>query len=78
MQSSLAVLVMVALVVGIFLWVLSRSSGGQNAEATLLRICRGNQEQADRLITGEMSRAPGITRQEAARRAAERYQRDNR
>lgn len=68
----------VAVVIGVFLWVRARSGGAQDGEALLLRICRGNQEQADRLIAGEMSRAPGISRQEAARRAAERYQRDNR
>ena len=39
------------------------------------RLCAANQE---RLIEGEMNRAPGIPRGEAARRAVQRYQRDNR
>ena len=77
MAEPLIVILFVCVVAGVFWWVRggARSAG---AEARLLRICRGNEAQADRLIHGDLSRAPGISRSEAAVRAAERYQRDNR
>ena len=60
-------------------WWARRSPGrSQRPEAELRRICFGNDAQAERLIQGEMARAPGITRAEAASRAVRRYQRDNR
>jgi hypothetical protein len=55
-----------------------RSAPGRDAEARLRRICHGNQEQAERLIAGEIARAPGLSRVEAAARAVARYERDNR
>ena len=77
MAEPLAVIVFVCVVAAVFWWARGgvRSAG---AEVRLLRICRGNEAQAERLIQGELSRAPGISRSEAAVRAAERYQRDNR
>jgi hypothetical protein len=75
-DTSLVVVILVAIV---FLLVWSRrGSAARRPEAVLERVCRGNMEQAERLIAGEMARTPGITRAEAARRAVERYQRDNR
>lgn len=47
-------------------------------EEQLRRICLGDDAQAERLIDGEMSRAPGVSRAEAVQRALERYRRDNR
>ena len=44
----------------------------------LRRICLGDESQMERLINGELTRGPGISRAEAASRAVERYQRDNR
>jgi apolipoprotein N-acyltransferase len=48
------------------------------AEARLLRICQGNRDQAERLIQGELKRNGALSRDEAADRALQRYQRDNR
>ena len=47
-------------------------------ETQLRRICFGDNGQVERLINSEMTRTPGISRVEAARRAVGRYQRDNR
>ena len=49
-----------------------------SAEARLLRFCRGNREQAERLIHAELKRNETLSRNEAADRALQRYQRDNR
>lgn len=48
------------------------------AEKELLKICRADRGQADSLIAYEMRRKPGISRAEAAKRAAQSYRRDNR
>jgi len=56
----------------------SRARGSRRSgEARLLRVCHGDAEQAERLIRGETTRSPGISRAEAAARAVERYRRDN-
>ena len=77
MAEPLLVLLFVAIVAAVFLWV-RRGSAAQDAEARLLRVCRGNRDQAERLIDSEQRRAPGIARREAAARALQRYERDNR
>jgi hypothetical protein len=71
-----AVLLVAAIAVAVWFWM--RSTPGRDAEARLRRICHGNQEQAERLIAGEIARAPGLSRAEAAARAVARYERDNR
>jgi hypothetical protein len=71
-------LILLAGVLGaIWLWRAAHGRG-HGAETELRRICMGNQRQAERLIEGEMTRAPGLSRAEAAQRAIERYRRDNR
>jgi hypothetical protein len=72
-------------VVALCVWLWLRRGGGgggggalRQAEARLRRICLGDDGQVDRLIYGELTRAPGISRAEAASRAVQRYQRDNR
>jgi hypothetical protein len=76
--DGLLALILLACVVGvIWLWHVHRGRR-HAAEKELRRICLGNERQVDRLIEGEMTRAPGLSRAEAARRAVERYQRDNR
>lgn len=59
-------------------WYFTRRGGAVRQEAQLLQICHGNEAQAERLIEGELARAPGISRAEAAARAVARYRRDNR
>lgn len=74
----MAVAIVGVIVLGAWLWLRRRSSLSRHAEARLRRICFGDHGQVERLISGEMTRAPGITRAEAASRAVRRYQRDNR
>ena len=76
-MSSSVVIVVVLAVAAIWYWFSTRGPS-RNPESQLYRICHGNQTQAERLIEGEIARAPGISRAEAARRAVERYRRDNR
>jgi len=73
---TLAVLGAAALVA--WLWWRRDRGAPPHAETRLRRICLGDDRQVERLISGEMNRAPGISRAEAASRAVERYQRDNR
>ena len=77
MDDPSAIAILVAIVLGAWLW-LRRSGVSRHAEAQLRRICLGNDGQVERLINGEMTRTPGISRTEAASRAVRRYQRDNR
>lgn len=72
---AIIVLVVVGLVIG-WLW-LQREGTGQ-WERRLRSICLGNLAQVESLIQSEMARAPGISRTEAASRAVQRYERDNR
>jgi len=71
---GLALVVLVG--VGVWRWLRGRDT--PPAEDRLLRICLGDQRQAESLIDAELRRAPGISRAEAASRAVFRYQRDNR
>ena len=72
--SGIAILGVVAL--GVWLWLRGRTK--RQPERQLRRICFGDNDQVERLINLEMTRAPGISRAEAASRAVDRYQRDNR
>ena len=72
--SAIAILGVVAL--GVWLWLRGRTK--RQPERQLRRICFGDNDQMERLINFEMTRAPGISRAEAASRAVRRYQRDNR
>ena len=77
MDSRVVLIVLAAIVAGWF-WFHYRYGASRRAEAELRKICLGNEAQAERLIASEVSRAPGISRAEAAMRAVERYRRDNR
>ncbi|MDA1183097.1 MAG: hypothetical protein O2930_00450 [Acidobacteria bacterium] len=77
----MAIVLLAGVALGVWLW--WRRQGGaprhaRQAETRLRRICLGDDGQVERLIGGEMARAPGISRAEAASRAVERYRRDNR
>jgi hypothetical protein len=78
MDSRVVVLLVLAVIAGVWWWSRQRSEPSRRAEAQLQKICLGNELQAERLIAAELSRAPGISRAEAAMRAVQRYQRDNR
>ena len=78
MNTPMAIAIVLVLVAALVLWARGGFLGGGGAETRLLRICRGNEQQAERLIAAELSRSPGISRNEAAARAIQRYERDNR
>jgi hypothetical protein len=74
--DSLPLIVLAGVVGAIWLWLAHRGRK-HAAEDELRRICLGNEQQVERLIEAELTRAPNISRAEAARRAVGRYQRDN-
>ena len=63
---------------GVWLWLRHKSGSSRHSERQLRRICLGDDRKVERLIDAEMIRIPGISRSEAASRAVDRYQRDNR
>ena len=77
MDDPLPLLLLAGVVGAVWLWVAHRGRR-YAAEKELRRICLGDERQTERLLESEMTRAPGISRAEAARRAVERYRRDNR
>jgi hypothetical protein len=77
-DNATAAAILGVVVLGAWLWLRGRSGASRQAETQLRRICLGNDAQVERLINGERTRAPGISRAEAASRAVRRYQRDNR
>lgn len=77
MDSPTAVAILGVIVLGAWLWLRRRSGVSRQAEIQLRRICFGDDGQVERLISGEMTRTPGISRAEAASRAVRRFQRDN-
>lgn len=74
--STVAILGVIA--VAAWWWLRRSSDVSRQAEIQLRRICLGDDSQVERLINGESTRSPGISRAEAASRAVQRYQRDNR
>ena len=78
MDNSSAIAILGVIAVAAWLWLRRRGGMSQQTETQLRRICFGNDGQVERLISGEMTRSPGISRAEAVSRAVERYQRDNR
>lgn len=75
--NVLAAGVVVLLFVGWLWW--DRRRAAESAEGQLRGICSGDAQQVERLIAFEIARAPApISRAEAARRAVDRYRRDNR
>jgi hypothetical protein len=76
LDSALGLILLAGVVGAVWLW--RRRADARAPETQLRRICMGDGDQVERLIGSEMSRAPGMSRTEAARRAVARYQRDNR
>ena len=78
MDNATGIAVLGVVVLGVWLWLRRGRGPTRQAERQLRRICFGDNDQVERLINLEMTRAPGISRAEAASRAVDRYQRDNR
>jgi hypothetical protein len=83
MSSTAGILAALAGLVALWLaaaWLFARPRRrpDPSPESRLLRICRGDTARAERLVAGELCRTPGLSRSEAAARAIEKYQRDNR
>ena len=78
MDNSSAITILGVIVVAAWLWLRRTSGRSRQAETQLRRICLGDDGQVERLVNGEMTRSPGISRAEAASRAVQRYERDNR
>jgi hypothetical protein len=77
MDNLTAIAIFALVLFGVWLWLGPRSGGSRQAERQLRRICLGDDRKVERLINAEMVRAPGISRGEAAKRAVDRYERDN-
>ena len=78
-MDNLTVVAIIALVLlGVWFWLRPRGGGARQAERQLRSICLGDDRTVERLINVEMNRAPGISHDEAASRAVDRHQRDNR
>lgn len=76
MDNVTGIAIFGVVVLGVWLWLRGRTT--RQPERQLRRICFGDNDQMERLINFEITRAPGISRVEAASRAVLRYQRDNR
>ncbi|MBN1578416.1 MAG: hypothetical protein JW913_17780 [Chitinispirillaceae bacterium] len=80
MVYTVIIIIAAAGIAALIFWRLKsrgRRAGSSRTEQALLKVCFGDSERAERLIRYEISRAPGISRKEAADRAVWRYQRDN-
>ena len=77
MDNVSAIAIAGVIVVAAWWWIHRRWSASRQPETQLRRVCLGNDSQVERLISGEMTRSPGISRAEAASRAVRRYRRDN-
>lgn len=75
-NGLLGIVLVGVLALALWWWLQDRQARGP--EARLRRICMGDLGQVERMIDAEMTRAPGISRAEAAGRAVMRYERDNR
>ena len=78
MDNFSAVALLGVIVVAAWWWLRRSGGASRRAQAQLRRICLGNDAQVERLINGELTRSPGVSRAEAASRAVQRYQSDNR
>lgn len=78
MMTALVAIALVVLIAVILLRGVGFAIGGASPEARLLRVCQGNRDQVERLILAELKRDATLSRAEAADRALQRHQRDNR
>ena len=78
MDGLAAIAVPGLVLLGVWLWLRHKKGSSRHSESQLRRICLGDDRKVERLIEAEMIRVPGLSRNEAASRAVDRYQRDNR
>lgn len=71
-------LVFIAMIILLFKAGGSSSTSKGQAEKEFLRLCRGDKEMMERLITFEQERTPGQSRDAATRAAMHSFKRDNR
>jgi hypothetical protein len=72
-------IVFIALIgVGFAVWLKLKSGGKRSHFAELVSMCRGDRAQAQRLVDGQKGRHPGISDEEAARRAVVAWRREMR
>ena len=76
-SSFPTITILAVMAIAAWLWLRRGIDASRNRETQLRRICFGDDGQMERLINGEMTRTPGISRAEAASRAVQRYRRDN-
>lgn len=77
MVLVIALVVLITLLYLIFIHGNKGSHSNENCEQ-LLRICNGNQTQAQRLLEHEKQQNPQLSDEEACRMAVISYRRDNR
>jgi hypothetical protein len=78
MDNLTAIAILAIILLGVWVWPRLRGRRSREAEKQLRRICLSDDRKVERLINAEIIRSPGIARGEAANRAVDRYQRDNR
>ena len=78
MTTAVVAIAFVVIIAAILLRGIGIGPGRASPETRLLRVCQGNRDQAERLILAELRRNESLSRQEAAHRALQRYQRENR
>jgi hypothetical protein len=78
MDNQTVIAILAIVFIAVWLWPRLRGDRSRQAEKQLRRICLSDDRKVERLIDAEMTRSPGISRGEAASRAVDRYQRDNR
>jgi len=78
MDNQTVIAILAIVFIAVWLWPRLRGDRSRKAERQLRRICLSDDRKVERLIDAEMTRSPGISRAEAASRAVDRYQQDNR
>jgi len=75
MFSPFTIIAVIAILIIVFA-VRSHKRGSPSAEGELLRLCRGDREQVDRLIAHERNRDSNISREKAIKDAIRSLRRD--
>ena len=78
MNPLIGLLIIGLLVAGVAMLLRGDAGPGQHAEKELFRLCRGDREKMNRLITYEQERRQGRSREAAVKAAIESLKRDNR